>query len=61
MKSKDLKNLAKDFEVLIKKYNLNNARLTYTDSDKRKTICELVSTEDKIWIHRQKEIWEKLR
>jgi hypothetical protein len=56
---KDIKALAKDFEKLIKKYNLSNARITYTA--KNKEIYELISSENRIWLHKHKEIWEKLR
>jgi len=61
MKNKDLDSLAKELDGLIRKYNLKNVRLEYTDSDKEKTICRLISSEDRIWIHKQKEIWKKLR
>ena len=59
--TKNIKELAKDFARLIKKHKLSNARITYTEIDKNKEICELIDSEGKIWLHKQQEIWKKLR
>ena len=58
---KNVHELAKDFKKLIKKHKLSNARITYTETTKNKDICELISSENKIWLHKHKEIWKKLR